>query len=807
MQDQTPRDTSSDTQASTERPATSDLPPPQPASKAPAGPEIPADPIAPETPAAAAVPTALPVAPEAPKPPLRERLAAWRRHRLSRPLMGWARRSLPALSETEREALETGDAWWDAELFSGKPDWERLLATPISTLTPPEAAFLAGPVEQLCAMIDDWRLSWNNADLSPEVWAFLKELKFFGMIIPADQGGLGFSAYAHSEVIRKIAAHSVTAAVTVLVPNSLGPAELLLQFGTGDERDYWLPRLADGREIPCFALTSADAGSDAAAMTDTGTVFRGDDGALYIRLNWNKRYITLAPVATVLGLAFKLADPDHLIGDQDDIGITLALVPTNLPGIEIGRRHVPAYQFFQNGPTRGHDVVVPLDNIIGGRENAGKGWRMLMSALAAGRGISLPSQSAAGIALCARTSGAYARIRRQFNIPIGKFEGIQEPLGRLAANAYLVDAARRLTCAGLDEGRKLTVISAIMKLHATERARQAFNDAMDIHGGKAVIDGPHNYLGNLYRGTPIGITVEGANMLTRNLIIFGQGAIRCHPYLLKEMAALREADEDRALDDFDREFWDHAGHTGKLFARAWWHNWTGGLFAAAPTAGRARASYRQLSRYAASFALTADIALATLGGTLKRREMLSARLGDILSELYLLSATLKRWQDEGRRNDDWPLVAWNMAQGLATIETRLDQTLANLPNRPAAWLLRFIMLPLGRRRRGPRDGLTQQCAEILLEPSETRDRLTTGLFLGRADDGLARLENAFALVTATQSIRRRIHDAKITNWHAAAEAGIITAAEAEQMAAAQEAVDKVIAVDDFAADELARRGS
>ncbi len=761
-----------------------------------------------ETPAAQDAPSAAtaPSASDSPAPSWRERIAAWRRHHLSRRLMQWARRSLPALSETEREALEAGDVWWDAELFSGKPDWNRLLATPIPNLTEREAAFLAGPIEQLCTMIDDWSVTWNKADLSPEVWAFLKEHKFFGMIIPVDHGGLGFSAYAHSEVIRKIAAHSVTAATTVLVPNSLGPAELLLQFGTADERQYWLPRLADGREIPCFALTSADAGSDAAAMTDTGVVFRGDDGALFIRLNWAKRYITLGPVATVLGLAFKLSDPDHLLGDKEDIGITLALVPTNLQGVDIGRRHLPAFQFFQNGPTRGHDVVIPVDHIIGGRENAGKGWRMLMSALAAGRGISLPSQSAAGIAFAARMSGAYARVRRQFNVPIGRFEGIQEPLGRLAANTYLVDAARRLTCAGLDEGRKLAVISAIMKLHATERMRQAINDALDIHGGKAVIDGPHNYLAGLYRGIPIAITVEGANILTRNLIIFGQGAIRCHPYLLKVMETLRDGDEERALDDFDREFWNHAGHTCKLSGRAWWHNWTGGLFAAAPIAGRARGSYRQLSRYAVNFALMADFALATLGGTLKRREMLSARLGDVLSELYLLSATLKRWLDEGRRNEDWPLVAWAMARGLATIETRLDQTLANLPNRPVAWLLRFIMMPLGRRRREPRDWLTQQCAELLLEPSEARDRLTAGLFLGREDDGVARLERAFTLVTETEPIRQRIHDAKVTNWSAAAEAGIITAAEAEQMAEAQDAVEKAIAVDDFAANELARRG-
>jgi len=731
------------------------------------------------------------------------RRSSLRRDWLTRPIFRWARGVLPAMSDTEREALESGDVWWDAELFGGNPDWRKLLDTPPAQLAPAEAAFLAGPVEELCAMLDDWRINWELRDLPPEVWAFMKAKKFFGMIIPAQYGGLGFSAYAHSEVVRKISSRSITAAVTVMVPNSLGPGELLHQFGTEAQRAYWLPRLADGREIPCFGLTSPEAGSDAASMTDRGVICRDPaSNGLGIRLNWHKRYITLGPVATVLGLAFKLHDPEHLLGAQEDIGITVALVPTNTAGVEIGRRHLPSLQVFQNGPNRGRDVFIPLDHVIGGEQRLGQGWKMLMSALAAGRGISLPSLSCAAIALSARTSGAYARVRQQFNVPIGRFEGVQQRLGRMAATAYLIDAARRLTCAGLDQGRKLAVISAIVKAHATERMREAVNDAMDIHAGKAVMDGPRNYLGTLYRAIPIGITVEGANILTRNLIIFGQGAIRCHPFLMEEMFALQDSDRQRGLDRFDRVFWRHVGHSLRTFARAWWRAWTGALLAPAPDAGKARRFYRRLGRYAAAFALTSDMALLTLGGALKRKEMLSARLGDSLSELYLLSATLKRWHDEGRQPADLPVVAWCMEQGFATIETRLDEVLRHLPNRPAAWLLRFILLPLGPRRRGPTDALTVACAELLIEPSAARDRLTPGLFIGQDDSGVARLEAALALVAGTEPIRKKLRAAGISDWHAARDDGRLTRAEADELAAAEDAVRKVIAVDDFAAEAL-----
>jgi acyl-CoA dehydrogenase len=728
-----------------------------------------------------------------------------RRDWLSRPIFRWAQRALPSLSDTEREAIEAGDVWWDADLFSGNPDWAKLLAVPPATLSPEEQAFLAGPVEELCGMLDDWELTWKLRDLPPEAWEFLKSRKFFAMIIPKEYGGLGFSAYAHSEVVRKLSTRSVAAAVTAMVPNSLGPGELLLQFGTEAQRNYWLPRLASGTEIPCFGLTSPEAGSDAASMIDSGVVCRGTYGGrevLGIRLNWHKRYITLGPVATVLGLAFKLHDPDHLIGDRENIGITVALVPTHLPGVEIGRRHLPAMQMFQNGPNWGHDVFIPMDNVIGGVDQVGKGWKMLMSALAAGRGISLPSLSAAGGAFSAHVTGAYARIREQFHIPIGRFEAVQERLGRIAATAYLLDAARRLTCAGIDQGHKPAVITAIMKSQATDRLRITTNDAMDVHGGKGIIDGPLNYLGNFYRAVPIGITVEGANIVTRALIQFGQGSIRSHPYILKEMLALQDADRVRGLDTFDQTFWQHLGHSFVNALRAWAHNWSGGIFAPAPSAGEASRFYRQLGRYSSAFALCVDMALLVLGGALKRHEMISARFGDILSELYLLSAALKRWKDEGEQASDLPVLEWCMESGFATIETRFDEIIANFPHRPTAWLLRFLIQPLGPRRRGPQDTLTIACAAILLEPSATRDRLTVDIFHPTDGKGLARLDRAFALVSATQPIRDRLRNARVRDLDEARKRGLIDAAETEQLKAADQAVADVIAVDDFAADEL-----
>jgi acyl-CoA dehydrogenase len=734
--------------------------------------------------------------------------STFRRDWITRPIFRWARHVLPTLSETEREAIEAGDVWWDADIFTGNPDWEKLLAFPKAKLSDEERAFLAGPVEHLCHMLDDWRITWELGDLPPEVWEFLKAHKFFAMIIPKAYGGLGFSAYAHSEVVRKLSTRAISGAVTAMVPNSLGPGELLHRFGTTEQQDYWLPRLAEGKEIPCFGLTSPEAGSDAAAMTDTGVVCRGlweGREVLGIRLNWHKRYITLGPIATVLGLAFKLYDPDHLLGNDTDVGITVALVPTHLPGVEIGRRHLPGMHVFQNGPNRGRDVFIPMDHVIGGVAQVGKGWRMLMSALAAGRGISLPSLSAAGAAFAAHTTGAYARIREQFHLPIGRFEAVQERLGRMAATVYLIDAARRLTCAALDNGHQPAVVTAIMKSQATERMRVVANDAMDVHGGKGIQEGPLNYLGSLYRAVPIGITVEGANIVTRSLIQFGQGAIRSHPYLLAEMTALEDADRARGLAAFDRAFWSHVGHSLGNAWRAFIRAWSGSLLSPAPLAGAVSELYRPLGRYASAFALAADLALLSLGGGLKRQEMVSARFGDIISELYLLSAVLKRWEDEGRQEADLPLVEWCMQAGYATIETRLDEILANFSNRPVAWLLRFIVLPFGVRRRGPCDRLTQACAEILLTPSATRDRLSVDIFHAADGKGLDRLERAFDLVVATQPARDRMRKARVRDLDEARRQHLISEAEAAELAAAALAVEAAVAVDDFAPEELAPR--
>lgn len=735
---------------------------------------------------------------------------AWRRRRISEPAYRWARNAMPPLSATEREAIEAGDTWWEADLFTGNPNWRKLLDLPAVTLTPDEQRFIDGPVAQLCAMLDEWDITWHRRDLPAEVWDFLKAQRFFGMIIPKRHGGLGFSPYAHSEVVRRISAYSITAGVTVMVPNSLGPGELLMQFGTQAQRDYWLPRLADGREVPCFGLTSPEAGSDAASMVDTGVVCRQVvDGRelIGVRLNWHKRYITLGPVATVLGLAFKMSDPDGILGGARDIGISVALVPTDAPGVEIGRRHLPAMQVFQNGPNRGRDVFVPLDALIGGVERAGHGWQMLMSALAAGRGISLPSLSAAACVMSAHATGMYARVREQFGLPVGKFEGVQEKLASLAGNAYLVEAARRLTCAALNQGVKPAVVSGIMKYHATERMRVSVNDAMDVHAGRAVIDGPSNYLGALYRAVPIAITVEGANILTRNLIIFGQGAIRAHPYLMPEILALGNPDEERGMEVFHDVFWRHLRHAGMNTLRAIGRAWTGGVLAPSPVSGPTASHYRRLGRYAAGFALLADAALARLGGGLKRREMLSARLGDILSELYLLSAVLKRWEDEGRKHDDLPLVHWCMARGYAEIETRMDQVLSNLPGRPLAWALRAAILPR-RSARGPDDALTRECAELLLKPSPTHARLAadlqrTSAETGAGDDPLALLTRAFALVDAVQPIRDRLRQSGVRDWREAHRHGAITAAQAAQLEEAEALVSRVLQVDDFAPEELA----
>lgn len=728
---------------------------------------------------------------------------SFRKDYITKPIHKWAKGVLPTLSETEAEAVSSGDVHFEAELFSGNPDWNKLRSVKAPTLTDAERAFIDGPCRVFCDMVDGWEIDKKTGDLPTEAWDFLRQKGFFGMIIPKEFGGLGFSAFAHSEVVRYIASHNVVAAVTVMVPNSLGPGELIHQFGTDEQKQTWLPRLADGSELPAFGLTSEDAGSDAGAMTDEGIVCKGEwngEEVLGIRMNWAKRYITLAPVATVLGLAFQLRDPDGLLGDVKDIGITCALVPTDLPGVETGRRHLPSGTMFMNGPTTGKDVFIPLENIIGGPDYAGKGWMMLMSALAAGRGISLPSLSAAATAMAAHTTGAYSRIRKQFNLPIGLFGGVQEPMARIASSAYTIDAGRRLTTAVLDEGYKLAVISAIMKYHATDRMRDAINDAMDVHSGKAVIDGPLNYLQPIYRTIPVGITVEGANIVTRNLIIFGQGAIRAHPHMLDEIEALQEPDEEKSLDAFDKHFWAHVSHAIKTTFRATWSAWTGQGSAPAD-AGKVAPIYRRLSRWSAAYAVVADMAFLTLGGALKRKEMISARMGDALSEMFLISAVLKRWEDDGRNEDDLPLVHHAAETSFARIGEALDETIANMPAKWVGWLLRPLIRP-GHYARGPSDEVTEAVAKIVYEPCEARTRLTSGLYRAAEGSGLGLLNHAYALVLEAEPLEKRLRDAKKTPREGL-EAGILSDAEFQQLEEVAVAVQKVIAVDDYTPDELA----
>lgn len=744
-------------------------------------------------------------------------VSSLRRRLVMAPALKLYRKSLPSMSATEREALEAGTVWWDGELFSGKPDWQRLLNTPAPALSAEEQRFLEGPVEELCAMLDAWDISHRRRDLPPEVWNFLRRERFFGMIIPRAQGGLGFSAQAHSAVVGKISTRSVAAAITVMVPNSLGPAELLLRYGTEAQRSYYLPRLASGEDIPCFGLTGPEAGSDAASIPDYGIVCHGQHEGrrtLGLRVTWEKRYITLGPVATVLGLAFRVYDPEHLIGEDDVPGITLALIPTNHPGIEIGRRHFPAGQAFMNGPNSGKDVFIPMEWVIGGQERVGQGWRMLMNCLAAGRSVSLPALATAAAKVAARTTGAYARVRKQFKVPIGKLEGVQEPLARIAGEAYALEAGRVMTAIALDQGEEPSVISAMLKYRSTEGMRRALNDAMDVHGGRGICLGPSNYLSNGYQAIPMGITVEGANILTRSLIVFGQGAIRCHPWLLREMAAARLDDGDTALVEFDLALRGHIGHLLGNLGRALLQNLTVGHAAPAPMVGPTRHWFKQLSRYSANFALVADASLLLLGGNLKRREKISGRLADVLTELYLLSATLKRFEDDGRPQADLPIVDYVCANSLHLIQERLRGVINHLPSRGIAWLLRAAVFPLGARRRSADDQTGAQVARLLMEPAPVRDRLSTGVYVSQdPEDITGRLEHGLHLTLKVEPIEARISQAVSERrlqptvgkdlGLAALQAGVITNDEATLLAEYRESLRRVIGVDDFAPEELA----
>ncbi|MFZ5874766.1 MAG: acyl-CoA dehydrogenase [Nitrospirota bacterium] len=738
-----------------------------------------------------------------------------RRRVISASILRAYRKAMPSMSQTEREALEAGTVWWDAELFSGKPNWARLLSEAEPKLTAEERAFLDGPVHELCGMLDDWRITEEWRDLPPEVWRFIREQRFFGMIIPKRYGGLEFSALAHSCVVMKLASRSITGAVTVMVPNSLGPAELLLHYGTEEQKNFYLPRLARGEEVPCFALTGPESGSDAASMPDTGVIcrgtYKGQSNVLGVRLNWNKRYITLAPVASVLGLAFKCSDPDHLIGEKSDLGITVALIPTNTPGITIGRRHVPIDIPFQNGPTQGKDVFVPMDAIIGGQARIGQGWRMLMECLAAGRAISLPALATGACKLASRSTGAYARVRKQFKTPIGRFEGVEEALARIAGSTYATDAARVMTLGAVDRGEKPSVISAMIKYHLTELMRRAVNDAMDVHGGSGIVLGPRNFMARVYQAVPISITVEGANIMTRSLIIFGQGAIRCHPYVLKELRAASDADQARGLREFDRAFFGHLAHIAKNAWRAWFHGLTGARFASAPTNGPTRRYFQRVSRMSACLALASDVAMIVVGAALKRKESLSARLGDVLSHLYLASASLKRFEDQGRPEADLPLVRWACEESLWTIEDRLDAVIKNFPNRVAAGILRMTIFPWGRRAKRPNDRLAHQAASVLLEPSAARDRLTEGVYAPQSpSEAVRRLDLALEKVVAADAVEKTLRAAtqagtlrsadETTLARDAVARGVITQQEADTLSEASALRREVIQVDDFASD-------
>ncbi len=724
------------------------------------------------------------------------------------------RKLLPQISQTEQEALDAGTVWWESALFSGKPDWNKLLAYPKPGLTPEEKVFLDGPVEQLCAMLDEWQITHEHYDLPPHVWQFIKENKFFGLIIPKEYGGLGFSALAHSEVVMKISSRSNTAAVTVMVPNSLGPAELLLHYGTDEQKNHYLPRLANGTEVPCFALTGPEAGSDAGSIPDSGIVCRGEfegkPDVLGIRITWEKRYITLGPVATLLGLAFRMYDPDGLLGNEKDIGITLALIPTQTPGIDIGRRHFPLNGVFQNGPNSGKDVFIPIDWIIGGQEKMGQGWRMLMNSLSVGRSISLPATSVGAAKLSARTTGAYGRVRIQFKLPIGYFEGVEEALARIAGNTYMMDAARVMTAGAVDLGEKPSVISAIVKYHLTERSRQAINDAMDIHGGKGICLGPSNYLARTYQQTPVGITVEGANILTRNLIIFGQGAIRGHPYALQEINAAWDQDRKRGLRVFDRVLTNHIAFTFRNAFRSLVFGLSLRFIKETPenAAPETTEYYRQLTRFSASFALLTDIAMLKLGGALKRRERLSARLGDILSMLYLCSATLKRFEDDGRPAADLPLLHWSIQDALYRAQQSFNEFLLNFPvNTVTRSLIRVMIFPLGRRYQPPADTLSHEVARLILVPGETRDRLTAGIYLPTENnEPLAWLEQALTCAIACEPVEAKLRRAIKEKTLIAREEeqisqavtqGILTSEEATLLEQMKVLRRRVIAVDDF----------
>ncbi|MGF1700717.1 acyl-CoA dehydrogenase [Photobacterium makurazakiensis] len=744
-----------------------------------------------------------------------------RKRYLSDPAFKMFKKVLPPLSSTEREAMEAGSVWWDGELFSGSPNWNTLLTYPKPALNAEEQTFIDTKLKTLLDMLDDYQIVQEDKDLPPDVWEYLRKEKFFSLIIGKEYGGLDFSAHANSTIVTQIATKSLSAAVCVMVPNSLGPGELLTHYGTQEQKDYWLPRLAHGEDVPCFALTGPEAGSDAGGIPDMGVVCYGEyqgEEVLGIRVSWNKRYITLAPVATVLGLAFKLQDPEGLIGDKQDLGITCALIPADHSGVEIGERHDPLNLAFMNGPTRGNDVFIPMDWVIGGQDYVGRGWRMLVECLSAGRGISLPALGTAVGHLTARTTGAYAYVRKQFGMSIGNFEGVGQAMGRIGGYTYMLEASRTLTTTSLDMGETPGIVTAIAKYHMTEMARTILNDSMDIHAGRAIQLGPMNYIGHHYLGMPVAITVEGANILTRNLMIFGQGATRCHPYVLNEMEAAANPDTEQAAKDFDKLLSKHISFAVGNVAKSMVNAFTGSRFNRAPVSGETATYYKHMSRMSKALAVAADFAMLSLGGELKRREMVSARLGDVLSYLYLASATLKRFEDEGRQQQDLPLVHYAVQHCLHQCGVAFDEVLSNFPRKGVGRLLRTLLFPVGIHYAAPKDELSIQIAKLLMTPGEQRERLTQLCYVGdKEDDPVGIMERAFVAMYGIKDLERKLTKAikageiskklpLTEKIQAAVSAGIMTESDAEKMLSADKLRQKAIQVDHFSAAHF-KKGS
>lgn len=724
---------------------------------------------------------------------------------------------IPSISETERTALEAGVVWVESDLFSGKPDFKKLMKEPYPQLTKEEQDFIRGPVEKLCAMLDDWDI-WERRRLPDDVWNFIRKERFLGMIIPKEYGGLAFSAMAHSEVLMKIASRSMPAVISVMVPNSLGPAELLIHYGTEEQRKKYLPKLATGEDIPCFALTEPVAGSDAGAITADGLLFKGNDGKIYVKLNWNKRYITLAAISTVLGLAFKLRDPENLLGKGPDLGITCALIPSNAPGVTLGRRHDPLGVPFYNCPTQGKDVVVLAeDAIIGGLNGAGHGWKMLMECLAAGRGISLPAQAIGATKLLTKVVSAHATVRKQFGFSLGQMEGIEEPLARIGGYNYLLEAMRRYTLGGLDKGIKPPVITAIVKYQSTELSRKILNDAMDVMAGNAISRGPRNLISSIYIGSPIGITVEGANILTRTLMIFGQGAMRAHPYAFKEVNAIEKGD----LKAFDRAFWGHIGHVIRNLTRAVLLSLTRGWLAPGLSHPRVSKYFRRFTWCSATFAIMADIAMGSMGGKLKQAEKITGRFADILSFMYIGTAVLRRFKAEGSRKEDLPFVHFALNHCLYECQKAFDGIFTNIKVPFLTLFFRGIIKPwsnLNSLAGEPYDSHTHKIAKLILSDTDQRQRLTEGIFVPNdPNQQLARLERAFHAVKQAEGIEEKIRVAikakKMPRIKgpkaisAALEAGVITKAESEALAQAEILRLDAIQVDDFSQEEYLTHSS